>query len=378
MPEPFSAERLNQLRQRWERDPKSRAFLQLAEEYRRSGRLSDALHVLKAGLGEHPTYLAAQVALGRCLVETDAPDAAIEILERAVARDPAQLVANKLLVEAYLAKGHAGKARERLELYKLFNDRDAEIEPLEARIRALGGAAPAPAGAVKRGPVRDSALFDLPTPQTLPELALEPEFAHTRARARADTAPHEPFGALFAPGAARRIESAFAEQGIFALAPIVLAEPEPPVALAVVVTPAGESAVAGPTDWESAAWPTGSAEPVSADVEALEEPPPILLPAELLEPASSTLGDLYLAQGHLDEAEESFQSVLRSRPGDASALAGLESVRLQRGDEAAVFADDLAVSEEPNVIIGGLTTRKAALLKEYLARIRRGAKRHVS
>lgn len=416
MPEPFSDERLNQLRQRWERDPKSRAFLQLAEEYRRAGRLSDALHVLRAGLEEHPTYLAAQVALGRCLVETDAPDAAIEILERAVARDPAQLVANKLLVEAYLAKRQAGKARERLELYKLFNDHDAEIESLEARIRALGGATPASPGAVKRGPVRERALFDLPAPQALPEMAFEPEFARPRTLARADTAPQEPFGPLFAPGAARRIDSAFAEQGIFALAPVVFAEPEPVVALDVVETPADEFTTAAPVDWESAAWPTGSArielppaapapglsapaapaadlsaelpadlpaelpaEPVSAAVEALAAPAP--LPAEPLaplEPASSTLGDLYLAQGHLDEAEESFQSVLRSRPGDASALAGLESVRLQRGDEAAVFADDLAVTEEPNVIVGGLTTRKAALLKEYLARIRRGAKRHVS
>lgn len=434
MPEPFSDERLNQLRQRWERDPKSRAFLQLAEEYRRAGRLPDALHVLRAGLEEHPTYLAAQVALGRCLVETDAPDAAIEILERAVARDPAQLVANKLLVEAYLAKGQAGKARERLELYKLFNDHDAEIESLEARIRALGGATPAATGALKRGPVRERAPFDLPAPQTLPEMAFAPEFAHPRSLARTDTAPQEPFGPLFAPGAARRVDSAFAEQGIFALAPVVLAEPEPVVALDVVETPAEESTPAAPVDWESAAWPTGSArielppaapapglsalavpaadlpanlpaewpaevpaelpfdlladlpaevqpEPVSVAVEALAEPAPLPLPAEPpapLEPASSTLGDLYLAQGHLDEAEESFQSVLRSRPGDASALAGLESVRLQRGDEAAVFADDLAVTEEPNVIVGGLTTRKAALLKEYLARIRRGAKRHVS
>ena len=121
MPEPFSPDHLNQLRQRWERDPKSRAFLQLAEEYRRAGRLPDAVHVLRAGLKEHPSYLAAQVALGRCLVESSEPEAAVEILERAVARDPTQLVANKLLVEAYLARGQAGKARERLDLYKLFN-----------------------------------------------------------------------------------------------------------------------------------------------------------------------------------------------------------------------------------------------------------------
>jgi tetratricopeptide (TPR) repeat protein len=414
LPEPFSAERLNQLRQRWERDPKSRAFLQLAEEYRRAGRLPDALHVLKAGLEEHPTYLAAQVALGRCLVETDAPDAAIEILERAVARDPAQLVANKLLVEAYLAKRQAGKARERLDLYKLFNDRDAEIEPLEARIRALGGTASAPAGAARRSAEREmrgNTVFELPALQALPEVSLEPEFALARARAAAtsDTGPREPFGALFARGAVQRIESAFAEQGIFALAPLVLAEPEPPASTPAVVTAAGESAAPAPVDWESAAWPTGSAQiepppaapdvsvppvpaaelpaespaelpakPLFAQVEELAAPSPAPQPGDTPRPASSTLGELYLAQGHLDEAEESFQSVLHSRPGDVAALAGLESVRLQRGDEAAAFADDLTVNEMPNVIVGGLAARKAVLLKEFLARIRRGAKRRVS
>jgi DNA-binding SARP family transcriptional activator len=73
LPEPFSAEHLRELRQRWERDPKSRAFLQLAEEYRRAGRLDDAVHVLQAGLQEHPTYLSAQVALGRCLMDSGLP-----------------------------------------------------------------------------------------------------------------------------------------------------------------------------------------------------------------------------------------------------------------------------------------------------------------
>jgi tetratricopeptide (TPR) repeat protein len=117
--------------------------------------------------------------------------------------------------------------------------------------------------------------------------------------------------------------------------------------------------------------------PAPVEEPAFEAPP---APREIAAPeaASATLGELYLAQGHLDEAEESFQSVLRARPHDAAALAGLESVRLQRGDEAAAFADEFVPAEESNVIVGGLTARKAALLKDYLARIRRGAKRHVS
>lgn len=53
-------------------------------------------------------------------------------------------------------------------------------------------------------------------------------------------------------------------------------------------------------------------------------------------------------------------------------------MRLQRVDEASAFADEGPVVEESHQIVGGLTARKAALLKDYLARIRRGARRHVS
>ena len=401
MPEPFSTEHLNQLRQRWERDPKSRAFLQLAEEYRRAGRLPDAVHVLEVGLKEHPTYLSAQVALGRCLVETGAADAAVEILERALARDPTQLVASKLLVEAYLAKGQPGKARERLDLYKLFNDRDVEIEPLEARIRALENPSVASLPATTPATPSIAAIptkratmphetpaadpFDLPGPGTLPELRLEPDLAAPGFLA--GSAAREPFGVLYAPGAAQQIESSFAEQGIFVLAPAPAPVVTPAIALAEAEPALAEAAaeVAAPTEWPGETWPdvpAQVAEPLPAP-----EPEPAAAPAPLLPAlseteappaASSTLGELYLAQGHLDEAEESFQSVLHSRPGDPAALAGLESIRLHRGEEAAVFADEATVAEEPSVIVGGLTARKAELLKEYLARIRRGAKRHVS
>lgn len=422
MPEPFSAEQLHQLRQRWERDPKSRAFLQLAEEYRRAGRLDDAVHVLQAGLKEHPTYLSAQVALGRCLMESGAPDTAVEILERAVARDPTQLVANKLLVEAYLAKGQAEKASERLNLYKLFNDRDAEIEPLEARIRALQAhPAGAPAAKKNAGPAAtsDNALFDLPVIPELPEVALEPVVA---ARQPTELPSSEPFGRVHPRDAAWRIESALVQQGIFPLAapaPVARAAafappaPHPPqewtaagraeslademAALAAMNPPL---APAANVEWEPASWPEGAPPPeddgaapidVTAEgdlpivpfdwepeaPEAAPEPPALPV-TEAPKAASATLGELYLAQGHLAEAEESFQSVLRTRPGDAAALAGLESVRLLRGEEAAAFAEELPPAEESNVIVGGLTARKAALLKDYLARIRRGAQRRVS
>jgi tetratricopeptide (TPR) repeat protein len=130
-------DRLTQLRARWDADPSSRIFLQLAEEYRHLGRIQDALMVLDRGLKEHPGYLSALVAKGRCHLEIGEGDAARVVLERVVKQDATQMVANKLLVRAFLETGDPVKARERLDLYSLLNDSDPEIEELRRRIRQL-------------------------------------------------------------------------------------------------------------------------------------------------------------------------------------------------------------------------------------------------
>lgn len=130
-------DRLTQLRNRWEADPSSRIFLQLAEEYRHQGRVKEALDVLDRGLKEHPGYLSALVAKGRCHLELGEPEAARTVLERVVKQDATQMVANKLLVRAYLDTGEPERARERLDLYSLLNDSDPEIEELRRRLRTM-------------------------------------------------------------------------------------------------------------------------------------------------------------------------------------------------------------------------------------------------
>ncbi|HEX7185855.1 MAG TPA: tetratricopeptide repeat protein, partial [Thermoanaerobaculia bacterium] len=159
-------DRLNQLRTRWEADPTSRIFLQLAEEYRHLGRVQDALAVLDKGLREHPGYLSALVAKGRCHLELGEGEAARSVLERVVKQDATQMVANKLLVRAYLETGDPAKARERLDLYSLLNDSDPEIEELRRRIKTMerpDEAAP--------GPVDDPFALNAPAPRPVPQRA---------------------------------------------------------------------------------------------------------------------------------------------------------------------------------------------------------------
>lgn len=165
-------DRLTQLRARWEADPSSRIFLQLAEEYRHLGRVQDALAVLDKGLREHPGYLSALVAKGRCHLELGEAEAARVVLERVVKQDATQMVANKLLVRAYLETGDPVKARERLDLYSLLNDGDPETEDLRRRIRQLEKPAQ-PEPESPPGPVFDAAspARDPSTPPPLPQWA---------------------------------------------------------------------------------------------------------------------------------------------------------------------------------------------------------------
>lgn len=420
MADPTPAQRLAQLRQRWERDPKSRVFLQLAEEYRRAGRLSEAVRILESGLAVHPGYVAAQVVLGRCLLDTGDAARAAQVLERAVTQDPTQLVANRLLVEAYLSDGNARKARERLDLYQVLNDRDSEIAQLDERILALGGPA-ASAVARQKAPPRiplpeaasaepaagpHPALVSVPAAPAGPaESALaDRDLSPRDLEAAVPAAPRrsEPFGAIRGPGDAHRILSAIAAAGIF---PVTLKRVAAPSSAASDVSAPSLSA---PSPIRIESTPVWSFEPGASteqpdsspfsmewseveSVEAIETPLEIasptsssaassleLEPATESRPATATLGGLYLAQGHLADAEESFESALATNPTDSAALAGLAEVRRRRADAEAAFFDEAPAPSAPAAYVGGLTSRKVEVLRNFLARVRRGAQPHVS
>ena len=60
---------IESLKERMARDPLSRAFLQLAEEYRKAGRFDEAVQVCNEGLARHPGYHTARIALGRTYLD---------------------------------------------------------------------------------------------------------------------------------------------------------------------------------------------------------------------------------------------------------------------------------------------------------------------
>jgi tetratricopeptide (TPR) repeat protein len=240
-------DRLVQLRNRWEADPASRIFLQLSEEYRHLGRLHEALTVLDAGLKEHPGYLSALVAKGRCLLELGQADPAREVLERVVRQDATQAVANKLLVRAYLDTGQAERAKERLDLYSLLHDGDPEIEDLRGRIRRLDAAAKGKSEMAEKAEKIEAPLAAKPLPEDPFELPAPKPPKPAPARA-ASVAPKEG-GDVFQldyPASPRRAKV----QDVFTLddvepapesAPISAPAPTPTPALAIEAPAAVEA-----------------------------------------------------------------------------------------------------------------------------------------
>lgn len=274
-------ESIEDLRHRWEEDPSPQRSLQLAEEYGRLQRHEDAVFVLGQALEEHPGHVAARVALGRYRLELGDFDEACQILEKVVAEDPTHLVANKLLVGLYLDSGQEKRAQDRLDLYKLLNEGDEEIESLERRLR---GEVPVPEPRVK-GPEVD------------------------------------PFVGLWNAVGDASYWQAVGAEGIFPVADtitrVVVATPEPPVMGATV-----------------------------------------------------TLANLYLQQGHLDDAEQAYREVLARQPANQQAMAGLDEI-LQRRDRQVDGAETPSMDFE--AVGSDPTARKISVLREYLHRIRTAA-----
>lgn len=89
--------RIEDLRRRIQSDPASIAFAALADEYRRAGRLDEAIAVCASGLKRHPAYLSAHVTLGRALLESGRLEEARSTLEFVLRAAPENLSAIQAL-----------------------------------------------------------------------------------------------------------------------------------------------------------------------------------------------------------------------------------------------------------------------------------------
>lgn len=137
----MSPDEIERLRVKIEKDPNSRLFLPLAEEYRKSGMPDEAVSVLQLGLKRNPGYTSAMVALGRIYLEKNMLNEARAKFEEVITVVTGNLFAHRKLADIYMELGETEKAiAEYREVLRL-NPKDEEvsgcIEVLEAAAASL-------------------------------------------------------------------------------------------------------------------------------------------------------------------------------------------------------------------------------------------------
>jgi len=122
----MSITEINKLREKVEKDPNSRLYVPLAEEYRKEGRMDEAIEVLQKGLEKHPGYMSARVSLGKIYHAKGQLDEARVEFESVVKSIPDNLYAHKKLAEIYRDTGKRDLAIKAFRTVLKLNPMDEE------------------------------------------------------------------------------------------------------------------------------------------------------------------------------------------------------------------------------------------------------------
>lgn len=126
-------EDIEKLKEKVAKDPNSKLFVPLADEYRKVGMLDDAISVLISGLESQPSYMSARVALGKIYLEKQMIKEARDEFEKVVKAIPDNLFAQKKLAEIYRDSGETAKAIEQYQKVLKLNPIDEEsVSNIEA------------------------------------------------------------------------------------------------------------------------------------------------------------------------------------------------------------------------------------------------------
>ena len=361
---------IEKLEKRWAENPKGRNFAPLADAYRKAGELDRAVELCKSGLGLHPDYVSAHIVYGRCLIDQKNDKGASDVFRKVLTLDPENVLGLKMLAEIAARGGRYDEAVDWLNQLLAADPMNGDAAELLARAKgkaaqaaAAKPPAPVPAVAVPEPVAR---LVPPPAPPPPPAASVAPAAAAPTApmakpdfevehASNAPAAPH-----LRAQGTPRDIETFDGtldfdsvahdaaraeglevqedvqltpqnlsieglahtqyESGQFAPPPEVLRSEEdelPTIDLPLIM----------PDDMPEAPPPSAASAPPAAvalsdddgaaDTAALSRAEPVL---------TETMAELYLRQGHQEDALRVYQALLAQRPGDRRLRARVEAL----------------------------------------------------
>jgi len=331
---------IEKLEKRWAENPKGRNFAPLADAYRKAGELDRALELCTAGLELHPDYVSAHIVFGRCLIDQKNDPGASDVFRKVLTLDPENVLALKILAEIAERGGRHDEAAEWLTRLLAADPMNGDAAEHLARAKSRAAQADEPASPTLdvRGTPADIETFDGTVDfnavahsaakadgiEVQEEVELKPQdlvvegLAHTQFEAgflgtppdmaEQDDEPKIDLPLIMPDDVAEAAAAApaFAEEELpppFAAAQRTPAPPTPPPAAVALSDDDG-----------------------AADTAALSGVEPVL---------TETMAELYLRQGHQEDALRVYQALLAQRPTDArlrvESLAGGGAMDLGHG-----------------------------------------------
>lgn len=123
------------LSEKLQKEPGSKIFFNLAEEYFKGGMLEEALIVLQTGLKVHPSYLGAKVLLGKVYAGQNKVKEAKELFEQILKVNPDNLIVNKKLALIYFDDKLFNEAEKCCNQVLFFSSKDADAITLLQKIK---------------------------------------------------------------------------------------------------------------------------------------------------------------------------------------------------------------------------------------------------
>jgi len=111
----------------YQENPRSRVFAPLAEAYRKSGLVDEAIEICREGLEYHPNFTSGMVAVARCYIDKGLYTAAIKELEKVVSEVPDNYLAQKLLAHSYNLTGDKNNSLKAYKTVLYLNPKDDEV-----------------------------------------------------------------------------------------------------------------------------------------------------------------------------------------------------------------------------------------------------------
>jgi len=164
----MALEDIEKLKEKVAKDPNSKLFVPLADEYRKMGMFDEAISVLLDGLNNQPGYMSARVSLGKVYLEKKMLAEAKEEFEKVITAIPDNLFAHKKVAELYRDAGEKDKAvreyKAVLKLNPLDEDAMTNLEALQST-HGVEEKAPVPAEHVLEQTRHEEPLAFEPAPE---------------------------------------------------------------------------------------------------------------------------------------------------------------------------------------------------------------------